>query len=864
MCHAGHIAGGEVYYKYLGPGAAANTDKYEITIRLFRECNPPPSSGGQQTAAMPDAVRLGIFRNTNPSTQYGAAVDITRNDLKSISKNTNDPCIVNPPEVCYQVGSFTYTTDLPITPEGYVVSFQTCCRTNGIINIAGASVGATYAAEIPGTSITGTGKNHSAIFSTANDAQLICKNSKFTLDFSAKDEDGDELVYSFCPAYNGGPTINSAPVTPSLPPYGNFSYASSFSGEQPLGSQVSIDSKTGVISGTSPGAGSYVINVCVAEYRSGKLISIHRKDFTLKIGDCTLAAAELPQPGYAAFCKSFTSSFENLSTASNITGYLWEFGDPASGQTNTSTQPKPSHTFSDTGVYTIKLTVQSSAGCSDATTSKVYVYPGFNPDFSSTGSCYQTPFLFQDKTTTAYGTVNSWKWDFGDLSSNTDVSVAKNPSYQYASSGSKNVRLVVGTDKGCIDTIVKAVPVRDVPSLALPFRDTLICSIDTLPLRSVGNGAFSWTPNYNIINSTSANPSVYPKQTTSYIVSLNENGCVKQDTIRVRVLDFITVDAGRDTSICSTDSIILRPVSDALQFSWSPATAMNNSQVKNPVASPTADITYHVVANLGKCQDRDSIRIKVSPYPVANAGGDTSICFSNVAQLQATMSGASFTWAPVNSLQNANTLTPLAKPTTTTTYLLTVRDTLGCPKPVRDSVTVSVVPRVMAFAGNDTTIVANQPLQLNATGGTGYAWLPVTGMNDGSIANPLVTLNATVDTITYRVRVSTPEGCFASDDMKVTVFKTGPEIFVPSAFTPNTDGKNDVLKPVAVGIKSLTYFKIFNRWGQVVYSSTDLSHGWDGKINGVTQATDTFVYMAEATDYLGNVFKRKGTVVLIR
>lgn len=862
ICHAGHIAGGEVYYKYLGPGASANSDRYEITLRLFRECNPPPSPGGLMTAPMPDFARIGIFTNSGTSSLV-VSLDVNRSDLSQILLGTPSPCIVNAPEVCYQVGSFTFQRDLPVTSDGYVISFQTCCRTNGIANISGATVGATYAAEIPGTSILSTGKNTSAIFSL-KDTTLICKNVKFKLDFGATDNDGDSLSYSFCSAYNGGNTINSTPVTPTTPPYGVINYATPFSGNQPLGSPVTIDPKTGIISGTSPAAGSYVINVCVSEYRNGNLITVHRKDFTLKIGDCTLAAAELPQPGYSAFCKSFTSTFENLSTASNITGYAWDFQDPGSGANKTSTQPRPSHTFSDTGTYIIKLVVQSTGGCVDSTTSFVRVYPGFTPDFAYIGSCYQTPFQFQDKSITKYGIVNLWKWDFGDISSSTDVSAIKNPVYQYPASGVKNAQLIVGDSKGCLDTITKTVQVRDIPALTLPFKDTLICSIDTLPLQAIGSGTFSWVPNYNIINRNTANPLVYPKTTTSYVVTLNENGCIKQDSIKVNVLDFITVDAGRDTSMCRTDSITLRPTSQALQYSWSPAAGLNNTKIKNPVASPVSNITYLVIANLGKCQDKDSVRIRVSPYPLANAGVDTTICFGNRTQLQGSITGSAFTWSPDNTLQNANTLTPVARPALTTRYVLTVFDSLACPKPTRDSVTIKVVPRVLAFAGNDTTVVANQPLQLNATGGASYAWSPTTAMNDGNIANPVVTLGLSADSITYRVRVSTPEGCFANDDIHVTVFKTGPEIFVPSAFTPNKDGLNDILKPIAVGIKSLNHFRIYNRWGQLIFSTTELNRGWNGTLKGIEQATGTFVYTAEATDYLGNLLRRKGTVVLIR
>jgi gliding motility-associated-like protein len=460
--------------------------------------------------------------------------------------------------------------------------------------------------------------------------------------------------------------------------------------------------------------------------------------------------------------------------------------------------------------------------------------------------------------------VDSWNWDFGDLSSNADVSTTKNPVYRYATSGARTARLMVTNSKGCIDTITKPVAVNDVPALKLPFKDTLICSVDTLPLQSIGNGTFTWSPNYNIINGNTANPLVYPKTTTSYIVTLNESGCIKNDTIRVAVLDSINVDAGRDTSICRTDPISIRPVSQGLQYTWTPATGLNSTTAKNPVATPLSDITYYVTANLGKCQAKDSIRVKVTPYPQANAGTDASICFGGQTQLQASIKGSRFTWSPANLLQNSNTLSPVAIPPATTSYLLTVFDTIGCPKPTIDTVVVQVTPRIKASAGNDTIVVANQPLQLNATGGVGYLWSPATGISDAGISNPVVTLSPSVDSITYRVKVSAADGCFAEDDIKVQIFKTGPDIFVPTAFTPNGDGKNDLLKAIPVGIKSMGYFRVYNRWGALVFSSNQLGVGWDGTIDGKQQPTGTFVYMTTAIDYLGNAITKKGTVVLIR
>ncbi|MBA4140614.1 MAG: gliding motility-associated C-terminal domain-containing protein, partial [Segetibacter sp.] len=771
------------------------------------------------------------------------------------------------PEVCYRIDRYVTTVELPSSTAGYTLAVQRCCRIAGIVNVTGSSnIGVSYTTSIPGT-INGINfeKNNSPQF-VQRDTVMVCYNGSFTFDFSATDTDGDSLTYSFCPGLvGGGPGMGqSQPNPPSSPPYSNVPYSSSFSGDSPMGPSVTVDPKTGLISGQAPArTGDYVVAVCASEFRNGVKIGETKKEIHITVANCSLAAAELRQPGYQ-LCDSLTATFQNLSTASNIISYTWNFADPASGANNTSTGPVPTHTYSDTGIYNIKLKVQSSAGCTDSTTSVVKVYPGFNPDFSITGSCFQTPFQFQDKTTTRYGVVDSWKWDFGDLSSNADVSTLKNPTYQYATPGARTARLIVTNSKGCIDTISKPVAVNDIPALRLPFKDTLICSVDTLPLQSIGNGIFTWTPNYNIINGNTANPLVYPKTTTSYVVTLNELGCIKKDTIKVNVLDFITVDAGRDTSICRTDSITIRTQSQGLQYAWTPATGLNNIATRNPVARPLNDITYFVTANLGKCQAKDSIRIKVTPYPQANAGTDASICFGDQTQIQATITGSRFTWSPANSLQNSTTLNPVAAPSATTSYLLAVFDTLGCPKPSVDTVVVKVTPQVKAFAGNDTIVVANQPLQLNATGGSNYLWSPATGISDPNILNPVITLGTSVDSITYRVKVSVADGCFAEDDIKVRIFKTGPDIFVPTAFTPNGDGKNDLLKPIPVGIKSMEYFRVYNRWGSLVFSTRQLGAGWDGTIEGKQQTTGTFVYMTAAIDYLGNTITKKGTVVLIR
>ena len=107
-------------------------------------------------------------------------------------------------------------------------------------------------------------------------------------------------------------------------------------------------------------------------------------------------------------------------------------------------------------------------------------------------------------------------------------------------------------------------------------------------------------------------------------------------------------------------------------------------------------------------------------------------------------------------------------------------------------------------------------------------------------------------------------GCYGEDNITVKVFHTGPDIFMPNAFTPNGDGRNDVIRPVLVGVKQFDFFRIYNRWGQLVFSTNQSGKGWDGRISGQEQSSNNFVFVVQGVDYTGKTIVKKGTVMLIR
>jgi gliding motility-associated-like protein len=853
---ANHITGGQIYYTL--KSQSGNSFTYSVSLLLYRDSL---STG----AELDETVAIAIYDRLT-----GAIVetrDVKLSFIDVLHLRSPGPCINRPPKVIYQVGHYKFDVTLAGSANGYIIVYQRCCRIAGINNLTGSSaVGATYVAEIPGTNPLPTGPANNSAHFVGPDTVIVCQHNSFTYSFNALDIDRDSLSYSFCDAYVGGSATDPVPdprKTPNgyPPPYRPVPYTLPFSASRPMGPGVTINPKTGIVTGIAPDAGIYVITVCVYERRNGVLIATQRKDLQIKVGDCSVAAANLPPQ--TVNCFSFTSGFKNTGDQSLIHSYLWTFGEPGSGSRDTSTLSNPTHSYSDTGTYTVTLITNRNELCSDTGTTIVKMYPGFAPGFRSAGICINKPIQFIDTTDTPYGFVNSWSWDFGVPSVSTDTSHSKNPTFIYSAVGTYNAQLIVTSSKGCIDTVAAPVTIMDKPPINLGFRDTLICNGDFLQLQASGTGVFTWMGT-NITNPNTATPTVNPPSTTYYHVNLNERGCLNDDSVRVRVVDFVTLRAYNDTLICQGDAVQLYSAGDGLHFSWTPAANLNDPNARSPVAVTNNTTTYQVVATIGHCSATDYVTVRTVPYPIANAGPDTTVCYRTSAQLHASMVASSFTWQPGGSLDSPVVLNPIASPGGTTSYVLTVTDTLGCPKPVRDTVVVFVLPKVNAFAGNDTAVVIGEPLHFNAKGGIGYLWSPPTALDDVNIADPTATYDGSVDSIRYKVMVTDEQNCMDSAFINVKIFKTTAQIFVPTAFTPNGDGVNDMFRPIGVGIKNIEYFRVYNRWGELVFSTTINGQGWDGKISGAPQATNSFVWIVKGIDYLGKPFVKKGVVTLIR
>lgn len=351
----------------------------------------------------------------------------------------------------------------------------------------------------------------------------------------------------------------------------------------------------------------------------------------------------------------------------------------------------------------------------------------------------------------------------------------------------------------------------------------------------------------------------------TYTVRVKDNlGCTVSFTTTVGLTVNLFLNPQADANMCEGTSVQLQTVSNATEYAWTPKLGLNDTALASPVANPAVTSQYRLRAVLGRCTMYDTVNVIVHTAPIPNAGPDGDICYGQSYTLQGS-GGAIYNWTPplyLNTLTGAN---PVSTPTMTTTYTLAVTDAIGCQSLVTDEVKVAV-KRTMKLSTFpfDTIAHPGDQFRLRAISpGISYSWSPATGLSSTVVPDPLVTVGIAGDEIRYQVVGVDAEGCKAEGYVKIRVYK-GPDIYVPTGFTPNGDGTNDRFTPFPVGIKSYSYFRVFNRWGQLLYSTTKMNEGWDGKLNGREQPSGTYIWMVEGLTKDNRLVTKKGTVILIR
>jgi gliding motility-associated-like protein len=353
---------------------------------------------------------------------------------------------------------------------------------------------------------------------------------------------------------------------------------------------------------------------------------------------------------------------------------------------------------------------------------------------------------------------------------------------------------------------------------------------------------------------------------TQTITVQDGNGCLASTIVTVPLNNNLVLRMDVvDTTICQGTATSLLITTNGASFTWTPSQGLSSAAIAEPVAEPQTTTIYNLTAALGICTQTGSETVTVLPAPVPDAGATDSICYGKSAQLQGS-GGVQYQWSPATYLSDTASADPIVEqPARSIAYSLTVVGADGCVSLQPATVQVFVTPPAVVFAGDDTAVLAGQPLQLDAVdvnniGFTQYVWSPALGLNTASVQDPIAQIT---ENITYTVVATTADGCSGVGSITIAVAAYS-DIIVPNAFTPNNDGHNDVLKVDAIGIRDFKYFSVFNRWGQEVFTTSNQGMGWDGTRGGKAQDAGVYVWVAMGLDFSGKQVLRKGTVILIR
>lgn len=444
--------------------------------------------------------------------------------------------------------------------------------------------------------------------------------------------------------------------------------------------------------------------------------------------------------------------------------YSWS---PTTGLSD-PTIANPMASPSVTTKYFLSTTNDTCSGVDSVT---ITVNPVITADFSATTICQNDSTSFTDLSGVVSGNITNWLWDFGDGSVNSTI---QNPKHLYLTSGTFNVKLVVTSDAGCLDSITKAVVVNPNPN-SDAGNDQTICFGDTTLIGGSPTGdpanVFSWSPALGLDNPSIANPRAFPQTTTKYFVTVTDaNGCTGLDSMEVIVNPLPLIDAGTDITICEQASAQLQ-ATGAVTYTWSPIATLSDPTISNPIATPTDTTQYFVIGtDANGCQNIDSITVFVSPRPVALFEADT-VCEGNpttFTDLSTVSSGSITGWIwdfgdGVGTSTQQNPVYTYGSDGEFTVQLIATSG-LSCSDTFNLQVKVDSLPLI--DAGSDITYCIGDTAQIQATGAVSYAWTPTTGLSDPAIANPQVFVTTTT---TYTVTGIGANGCFTTDDILVTV-----------------------------------------------------------------------------------------------
>ena len=360
----------------------------------------------------------------------------------------------------------------------------------------------------------------------------------------------------------------------------------------------------------------------------------------------------------------------------------------------------------------------------------------------------------------------------------------------------------------------------------------------------------------------------------------NAQGCDSTITTNLNLTAGVSLNTKNPGAICGVGFVDLTAPSitqgsdPGLQYSY-----WMNAATTQAVANPNAvgPGTYYIKAtSTNGCYTVKAVDVTLSTTPNATITGG-SICLGANTSVNIQMNGAppfTLTYTDGNTTRTLTNITSpyqlVVSPTATTTYtILSISDALCMNNVPNASALVIVTQAANSIRYPTITVQPNKLIQLNARyfgANYTYNWNPKVGLNNYVQQNPIFKYDKPTE---YTIEINSGNGCITIDTLLVIMRDQTPtgiisDLFVPKAWSPNRDGHNDKLFPLTVNVRKINYFRIFNRWGQLMFETNIIGHGWDGMFKGQPQVSDVYTWTVEAIGEDDKYYKRSGNSILLR
>ncbi len=535
----------------------------------------------------------------------------------------------------------------------------------------------------------------------------------------------------------------------------------------------------------------------------------------------------------SADCRTVT--FSGTTALPPNISWHWDFGDG-----NTDTGQVATHTYLNSGNFAVTLHAENNTICGAvATIVKYIILVQDSPvaKFGLRNVCGSRSVQFLDSSAIPLpGSITAWQWKFGD----GDSANAQNPQHVYANAGTYRVQLKVTSGGLCpkTDTVSQWINIFSLPVTPQWLaRDSFICgSKPLLLIAGTGYASYAW-------QNGSTDSAIMVTLPGDYIVSaIDFCGNTITDTITVQLKQPPTIALGNDTTICSGKPLLLNAGNAFVQYQWNTG---NTAALQ--LANQAGMYSISATDQYG-CMAKDTLQVlQVLPSPLVSLNKTAVRCVGQNDVLQAGGGYASYLW------QNGST-DSLITITNTGLYTVTVGNNTICF--TTDSVRILTLAKPPSnFLPADSSLCDTETLTLGTA-------IPINAYTWSNGANtPTINIQAPT---TVWLQVTDKNNCVGRDTVTVLSIKCTPQLYVPVAFTPNGDGLNDHLRPVARGLFKSYVFTIFNRYGQRLFQSTEPNKGWDGLYGGQPQNRGAYIWQCTYQGKEGPVKTEKGSFLLLR